>query len=125
MMKVGFTEKKIMELAEADIIGWCNLYEKLGLLELDWGDIKPDVKYVFMSQKNQKRLMKVWKNQLPKTKDKKLRNYRMPYRERCLSWDDVCFHPTYADDLGEHMLLIDTDAGHLKKFDIKLEQEKD
>lgn len=124
-MIVGFTEQQILDLVEHDVLGWCNLYEKLKLLELDWGDIKPDVKYVFMSQKDQKRLRKIWNIQLPKTKDKHLKVYRPQYRGRCLAWDDLCFHPTYADDLGNFMLLVDTENLHSKKFDVKLEMQKD
>lgn len=124
-MKVGFTEKQIMDLVENDVLGWCNLYDKLGIMDLDWGDIKPDVQYVFMSQKDQKKLRKIWNIQLPKTKDKKLKVYRPQYRSRCLAWDDLCFHPSYADDLGEYMLLIDTEGLHSGKFDVKLENQKD
>lgn len=120
-MIAKWTKEQIMDIVNQDVVCWSALYEKIGLFDLPWGDIKPDVKYIYMSQKDQVELKKIWKSMLKTTKDKRFKAFRVPFRENVLGMDDLCYRPTYADDLG-CFLLVDTENTLQRgKFDITLE----
>lgn len=124
-MIVKYSKDDIMKHVNKGVIGWSFLYEALGIMDLPWGDVKPDVMYLFMSHKDQVELMSLWGEMIKKTKNKRFTIYREKYRKTILGMEDLCYHPCYAGDLDCYFMVdTETFASHLKDFNIKLECKK-
>ena len=95
-------ERVLKALEDGSVICWADLYEKLGitqfLLNLDPETKKYyDVLHILASQDFQKTVNSKLKENILKSKDKRVKIYNKEFRERMWNWDCVCYSPTTAE----------------------------
>lgn len=95
-------ERVLKALEDGNVICWADLYEKLGitqhLLNLDPETKKYyDVWHILASQDFQKTVNSKLKENILKSKDKRVKSCNKEFRERMWNWDCVCYSPTTAE----------------------------
>lgn len=95
-------ERILIALEDLSVICWADLYEKLGITEYLLG-LDPetkkyyDVKYILANADFMQIVNEKLKENILKSKDKRVKIYKKEYRLRKWNWDCVCFSPTTAD----------------------------
>ena len=89
-------ERVLKALVFDDVICWGDLYETLGIAECLLALGKYDVKYILASADFQQTVNEKLKENILKSKDKRVKLYRKEARLKMWNWDCVCFSPTTA-----------------------------
>lgn len=104
-----YSYSRLMKLVlhDEEVYSWGGLYDKLGVMK--WFDdrgVKPDVKYMFMSERLQQYITAILTDKYVTSKV----DFRTPrYRRITANWDAVCYSPCSIDK-GD-CLIIDLTQG--------------
>lgn len=92
-------ERVLKALEDGSVICWPDLYEKLGITQhlLNIDPKYYDVWHILASQDFQKTVNSKLKENILKSKDKRVKVCNKEFRERMWNWDCVCYSPTTVE----------------------------